>query len=70
MTIETANVVDQQISQKEDEDQYLTFMLGEELYGVDILRVQEIKGYSKLTRIPNTPAFIKGVLNLRHYELQ
>ncbi len=65
MTIETANIVDQQISQKEDEDQYLTFMLGEELYGVDILRVQEIKGYSKLTRIPNTPAFIKGVLNLR-----
>jgi len=65
MTIETANIVDQQISQKEDEDQYLTFMLGEELYGVDILRVQEIKGYSKLTRIPNAPAFIKGVLNLR-----
>jgi len=65
MTIEMANIVDHQISQKEDEDQYLTFTLGEELYGVDILRVQEIKGYSKLTRIPNTPAFIKGVLNLR-----
>jgi len=61
MTIEMANIVDHQISQKEDEDQYLTFTLGEELYGVDILRVQEIKGYSKLTRIPNTPAFIKGL---------
>lgn len=45
--------------------QYLTFVLGEELYGVDILRVQEIKGYQKCTPIPNTPAFIKGVLNLR-----
>jgi purine-binding chemotaxis protein CheW len=46
-------------------NQYLTFMLGEELYGVDILRVQEIKGYQKCTPIPNTPVFIKGVLNLR-----
>jgi purine-binding chemotaxis protein CheW len=35
------------------------------LYGVDILRVQEIKGYQKCTPIPNTPVFIKGVLNLR-----
>jgi purine-binding chemotaxis protein CheW len=46
-------------------NQYLTFMLGDELYGVDILRVQEIKGYQKCTPIPNTPVFIKGVLNLR-----
>lgn len=45
--------------------QYLTFVLGEELYGVDILRVQEIKGYTSVTRIPNTPPYIKGVLNLR-----
>lgn len=46
-------------------NQYLTFNLGEEFYGVDILRVREIKGYSTVTKIPNTPAHIKGVLNLR-----
>jgi purine-binding chemotaxis protein CheW len=39
--------------------------LGEELYGVDILRIQEIKGYTVVTRIPNMPDYIKGVLNLR-----
>jgi len=43
----------------------LTFRLGVEEYGVDILRVQEIRGYEKPTRIANAPAFIKGVLNLR-----
>jgi purine-binding chemotaxis protein CheW len=46
-------------------NQFLTFQLGEELYGVDILRVQEIKGYTTVTKIPNTPDYIKGVLNLR-----
>jgi purine-binding chemotaxis protein CheW len=48
-----------------DGSQFLTFNLGEELYGVDILRVQEIKGYTVVTKIPNTPSHIKGVLNLR-----
>ena len=48
-----------------DDSQFLTFSLGEELYGVDILRVQEIKGYTAVTKIPNTPPHIKGVLNLR-----
>lgn len=48
-----------------DGNQFLSFTLGEEHYGVDILRVQEIKGYTAVTRIPNTPGFIKGVLNLR-----
>jgi purine-binding chemotaxis protein CheW len=48
-----------------DGNQFLTFNLGEELYGVDILRVQEIKGYTAVTKIPNTPSHIKGVLNLR-----
>lgn len=46
-------------------NQFLTFTLGEENYGVDILRVQEIKGYTPVTRIPNTPEYIRGVLNLR-----
>lgn len=48
-----------------DGNQFLSFTLGEEHYGVDILRIQEIKGYTAVTRIPNTPGFIKGVLNLR-----
>ncbi|MDO9117635.1 MAG: chemotaxis protein CheW [Nitrospira sp.] len=61
----TASVSDQQIRLASEGNQYLTFVLGEEHYGVDILRVQEIKGYTAVTRIPNTPAFIKGVLNLR-----
>lgn len=48
-----------------DADQYLTFVLGSEEYGVDILRVQEIKGWDSVTPIPNTPDYIKGVINLR-----
>ena len=47
------------------QDQYLTFLLGEEEYGVDILRVQEIRGWDSVTTIPNAPPFIKGVINLR-----
>lgn len=45
--------------------EFLTFTLGEEEYAIDILRVQEIRGYDAVTRIANTPAFIKGVINLR-----
>jgi len=45
--------------------EYLTFILGEEEYGIDILRVQEIRGYDAVTQIANAPAFIKGVINLR-----
>ena len=48
-----------------DGNQFLTFQLGDELYGVDILRVQEIKGYTAVTKIPNMPDYIKGVMNLR-----
>jgi purine-binding chemotaxis protein CheW len=43
----------------------LTFRLGAEEYGIDILRVQEIRGYEQPTRIANAPGHIKGVLNLR-----
>ncbi len=57
--------LNQQIGLSTDGSQFLTFNLGEELYGVDILRVQEIKGYTAVTKIPNTPPHIKGVLNLR-----
>ena len=45
--------------------EYLTFRLGEEEYGIDILRVQEIRSYEQPTRIANAPSFIKGVVNLR-----
>ena len=45
--------------------EYLSFKLGSEEYGIDILRVQEIRGYEPPTRIANSPHFIKGVVNLR-----
>lgn len=45
--------------------QYLTFMLDGEEYGVDILRVQEIKGWDKVTLVPNMPDYVKGIINLR-----
>jgi purine-binding chemotaxis protein CheW len=45
--------------------EYLTFRLDKEEYGIDILKVQEIRGYEPPTRIANAPAFIKGVVNLR-----
>jgi len=45
--------------------EYLTFTLGREEYGIDILKVQEIRGYEAPTTIANAPAFIKGVINLR-----
>ena len=48
-----------------DHSQYLTFALGGEEYGVEILKVQEIRGYTSITPIPNTPPHIKGVMNLR-----
>jgi purine-binding chemotaxis protein CheW len=45
--------------------EYLTFTLASETYGIDILKVQEIRGYDAVTRIANTPEFVKGVINLR-----
>ncbi len=45
--------------------EFLTFLLGEGEYGIDILKVQEIRGYEHATPIANAPAFIKGVINLR-----
>ncbi len=48
-----------------DANQYLTFTLGGEEYGLEILKVQEIKGHSGVTRMPNTPPHVKGVTNLR-----
>lgn len=45
--------------------EFLAFTLGSEEYGIDILKVQEIRGYEAVTRIANVPEFIKGVVNLR-----
>lgn len=45
--------------------EYLTFALGKEEYGIDILKVQEIRGWEQPTTIANSPEFIKGVINLR-----
>ncbi len=57
--------VEQDLITAEGTDQFLTFMLAGEEYGVDILRVQEIKGWDAVTNIPNTPEYIRGVINLR-----
>ena len=45
--------------------EYLTFSLGGNVYGIEILKVQEIRSYEQATKIANTPDFIKGVINLR-----
>ncbi len=45
--------------------EFLAFTLGDEEYGIDIQKVQELRGYDAVTRIANAPAFIKGVVNLR-----
>lgn len=46
-------------------DQYLTFTLADESYGLEILKVREIRGWEPVREIPNTPDYIKGALNLR-----
>jgi purine-binding chemotaxis protein CheW len=56
---------DQTAAQGPGSHQVLTFVLGSETYGVDILRVQEIRGWSSVTKIPHSPSHILGVLNLR-----
>lgn len=48
-----------------DGNQFLTFTLQDEEFGIEILRVQEIKGLSPITPIPNMPSYIRGVMNLR-----
>jgi purine-binding chemotaxis protein CheW len=48
-----------------DDNQFLTFTLANEEYGIEILKVQEIKGHSAFTAIPNAPSYVKGVINLR-----
>jgi purine-binding chemotaxis protein CheW len=47
------------------EGQYLTFKLGDEVYAVEITRVREVLDYTRITRVPKAPPFMKGVINLR-----
>ena len=59
------NVASNSIAAGGDAKEYLTFVLGEEEYGLEILKVQEIRGYDSVTRLPDAPDYIKGVINLR-----
>lgn len=61
----TAAAFDTKHDTMADEEQYLTFRLNDQNYGIPILEVQEIKGWDDVTPIPNSPAYIRGVLNLR-----
>ena len=65
MTYSTQTQTSLQSDEDEARNEFLAFTLGQEEYGIDILRVQEIRGYESVTRIANAPAFIKGVVNLR-----
>lgn len=55
---------DNQIT-SDSQKEFLTFVLGDENYALDIMTVKEIRGYESVTKIANAPAYIKGVLNLR-----
>ena len=57
--------VEEEVATEEQTRQFLTFLLEDEEYGVDILRVQEVKGWVPVTSIPHSPDYVKGVLNLR-----
>lgn len=55
----------QSIDETHDHLQVLTFVVGTETYGIDILRLQEIRGWSSVTKIPHASTFVLGVMNLR-----
>ena len=65
MSATQAQISENTLQAEDGLDQYLTFMLAEEEYGIDILRVQEIKGWDGVTPMPNMPDYILGVINLR-----
>lgn len=66
-----SDLINETPSQKKDHStqpevqQFLAFTLGQEEYGLDLLQVQELREYEKVTQIANAPAFLKGVVNLR-----
>ena len=63
--MKTANAAIEKTKPSMVEEQFLTFKLCGQEYGISALKVQEIKGWEKVTPIPNSPAYIRGVLNLR-----
>ena len=58
-------LVEREAGTTAQEGKYLTFQLGEEVYGLRILKVQEIMGLMAVTHVPRTPSFVRGVVNLR-----
>jgi purine-binding chemotaxis protein CheW len=65
MSMTSTAAQDKAASAENAGQEFLAFTLGAEEYGIDIHKVQEIRGYEQVTRIANAPAFIKGVINLR-----
>jgi len=59
------NSTDSDENRSDEIEQYLTFMLSDKAYGLDILKIREIIEYGELTEVPMTPDFISGVINLR-----
>jgi purine-binding chemotaxis protein CheW len=60
-----AQSVQSQDTHADDSIQFVSFAIGEDQYGVDIMAVREIKGWSEITHLPRQPEFVRGVLNLR-----
>jgi len=60
-----SNSVDVNNDNVSEQQEFLTFVIGEETYALDIMKVKEIRGYDAVTKIANAPSFLKGVINLR-----
>lgn len=65
MAVETTETREAQAGKLAKAGKYLTFNMGREVYGIEILKVQEIIGMMTVTRVPKTPEFVRGVVNLR-----
>jgi len=65
MSEDKLSLLGQEVAEDAEGVQYLTFLLNGEHYGLSILQVQEIRGWEQVTRVPNSPQFVKGVVNLR-----
>lgn len=62
---QAATLIQAAVGRAASANEFLAFKLGQEEYGIDILKVQEIRGYDNVTRIANSPEYLKGVVNLR-----
>ena len=60
-----SNDIDHSLESNSESQQFLTFSVGEEEYGVELMTIREIKGWTDPTHLPNSPNFMKGVINLR-----